>query len=136
GGWIRGIKRGDSKRRPSRVAGDCRIPDDVGQAYSRDGSPQLVVVFGVIESDGAVGEGQVEHREQARGGLQVRVVGQRGVLSDLIPGVPDRPSPKLSYHGLFRRAHRAGVLTQALDLVEGLRVRLAGQRVGWPRAEL
>ena len=94
------------------------------------------MVFGVIESNDAVGEGQVEHREQARRGLQVRVVRQRGVLSDLIPRVPDRPRPELADHRLFGRARRAGVLTQALHLVQGLRIRLAGHRGGRPGAEL
>jgi len=136
GAWIRGISCGDGERRPGRVADRRRIPVGVSQADGRDGPPELVVVLGVIEGDCAVGEGQVERREQARGALQVRVVRQRGVLSDLIPGVPDRSRPELSDHGLVRRPRRAGVLTQALHLVQGLRVSLAGQCGGRPRAEL
>ncbi len=136
GAWIRGIKCGDGERRPIRVADYCRIPARFGQADGRDGSPQLVVVFGVIEGDDAVGEGEVEHREQARRGLQVCVVRQRGVLGDLIPGIPDRPTPELCDHGLVRRPRRAGVLTQALHLVQGLRVSLAVQRGRRSGAEL
>ena len=64
------------------------------------------------------------------------MVRQRGVLGDLIPGVPDRPRPELCDHGLVRRPRRAGVLTQALHLVQGLRVSLAGQRRRRLRAEL
>jgi len=78
GGWIIGIKRSDDERCPGRVADYCRIPGRLGIADGCDGSPQLVVVFGVIESNDAIGEGQVEHREQPRGGFQVRVVPQRG----------------------------------------------------------
>ena len=136
GGWIRGIRCGGGERCPGRVADDRRIPGRIGLADGRDGPPQLVVILGVVEGDGAVGEGQVEHREQARGGLQVRVARQGGVLGDLIPGVPDRPCPELADHGLLRRPRRAGVLTQALDLVDGLRIRLAGQCGGRSRAEL
>ena len=91
GAWIRGIRCSDGQRRPIRVANCCRIPVGVGQADGRDRPPEQVVVLGVIEGDGAVSERQVEHREQARGGLQVGVVRQGGVLGDLIPGVPDRP---------------------------------------------
>ncbi|TMD65481.1 MAG: hypothetical protein E6I91_09960 [Chloroflexi bacterium] len=91
---------------------------------------------GVVEGDGTVGEGQVERREQARGGLQVRVVRQRGVLGDLIPRVPDRPGPELGDHRLVGRPRCAGVLTQALYFVQGLRVSLAGQRWGRRREEL
>src|SRR6266568_5363326 len=80
GRWIRGIGCGGGERRPGRIADRRGIPGRVGQADGRDGSPQLVVVFGVIEGDGAVGEGQVEYREQTRGGLQVCMVRQRGVL--------------------------------------------------------
>src|SRR5260221_10346472 len=70
GGWIRGIRCGGGEWRPGRVADDRRISGSVGLADGRDGSPQLVVILGVVEGDGAVGEGQVEYREQARGGLQ------------------------------------------------------------------
>ena len=136
GGWIRGIKCGDGERRPGRVGDYGRIPELVGQADCRDRPQDLVVVFGIVEGDGAVGEGQVERREQARGGLQVRVVSEGSVLGDLIPGVPDRPPPELRDHGLVRRPRRAGVLTQALQLVQGLRVRLAGHCGRWPGAEL
>ncbi len=136
GAWIRGISCGDGERRPIRVADRRRIAVGVGQADGRDGPPELVVVLGVIEGDGTVGEGHVERREQARGGYQVRVVRQRGVLSDLIPGVPDRPRPELCDHRLVRRPRRTGVLTQALHLVQRLRISLAGQRRRWIRAEL
>ena len=74
GAWIRGIKCGNGERRPIRIADYCRIPACFGQADGRDRPPDLVMVFGVIEGDGAVSEGEVEHREQARGGLQIRVV--------------------------------------------------------------
>src|SRR3989442_5311726 len=93
GAWIRGIKCGNGERRPIRVADYCRIPACFGQADGRDRPPDLVMVFGVIEGDAAVSEGEVEHREQARGGLQVRVGSEAGALDDLIPAVPDRPPP-------------------------------------------
>ena len=136
GAWIRRIKCGDGERRPGRVADCCRIPVGVGQADGRDRPPELVVVLGVVEGNGTVCEGQVEHREQARSGLQVRVVRQRGLLGDLIPGVPDRRPPELPDHGLVRSPRRAGFLTQALHLVQSLRVSLAGQRGRWTGAEL
>ena len=113
-----------------------RRPGRVSLADGRDRSPDLVVVLGVIEGDGAVGEGQVEHREQARGGLQVGVVRQRGILGDLIPEVPGRPRPELCDHCLFSRPRCAGVLTQALHLVESLCSCLAGHRRRRPGAEL
>jgi len=130
GAWIRGIKGSDGERRPGRVADRRRIPDSTGQANGRDRPPQLVVVLGIIEGDGAVGKGQVKHCKQARGGLQVRMVRQRCLLGDLIPGVPDRPRPELRDHSLVSRPRRAGLLTQALHLVDGLRVSLIGQRGG------
>src|SRR5207302_8543430 len=54
GAWIRGIRCGDSEWRPGRVADRCRIPVGVGQADCRDRPPELVVVLGVVEGDGAV----------------------------------------------------------------------------------
>src|SRR4029077_20118218 len=47
---------------------------------------------------------------------------------DDVPGVPDRRGPEFADGGLLGRPRRAGVLTQALDLVQRLRVRGAGQR--------
>ena len=64
------------------------------------------------------------------------MVCQRSVLGDFIPGVPDRPPPELCDHGLVRRPRRAGVLSQALHLVQGLHVSLASQRRIRNRAEL
>src|SRR5207302_8706941 len=55
---------------------------------------------------------------------------------DDVPGVPDWRSPEFADDGLLGGPGRAGVLTQALDLVERLRVRRAGQGRRRPGAEL
>ncbi len=64
------------------------------------------------------------------------MVGQRGVLGDPIPGVPDRPRPELRDHRLVSRPRGAGVLPQALHLAQRVGVGAAGQHGGRPGAEL
>lgn len=57
GGWIRRIRWGGDERRLGWVADYEWISDRIGLTDCRDGSPQLVVVFGIIEGDCAVCEG-------------------------------------------------------------------------------
>ncbi len=64
------------------------------------------------------------------------MVGEGRVVCDLVPCVPDRPGPKLGGDGFISRPRRAGVLTEALDLVELARVRIAGYRSLRLRAKL
>src|SRR4029077_3470331 len=45
-----------------------------------------------------------------------------------VPRVPDGPGPELGGHRLVSRPRGAGVLAEALDLVERVRVSRAGQR--------
>ena len=120
GAWIGGIECGRGERRPGRVTDRRWISVSVGLANSSDGPPQLVVVFGVVEGDGAVGEGQVECREQSCAGLQVRMVCHGVVLGNLIPGVPDRSRPELGDYGLISGPRLTVFLAQTLHLVDGL----------------
>ena len=83
------------------------------------------MIFAVVHGDGAIGEREIENAEQTGRALEVGVVRDRGVLGDDVPGIPDGWAPEFADDGLLGRPRRAGVLTQALDLVERLRVRHA-----------
>src|SRR5690349_8108336 len=128
--WIRGVEGCHGERRPIRYANSGWIAVCVGLANGRDGPPQLVVVLGFVESNCAVGEGEIKGSEQASGGRQIGVVGDGSVLGNLIPRVPNWPGPEFCDHSLLRRSRRAGILPQVFHLVDGLRVSLAGQSRG------
>src|SRR4029077_8102736 len=121
GAWVGRVGRGRKEWGPGRVPGHGRGAVPAG-ANRRDRSPDEVLVLGVVEGDGGVGERQVEERKQLRCAGKVRVVGDRRVLGDLVPRHPDRTWPELGDDGLISGAGGAGLLTEVLDLVDGLGV--------------
>src|SRR5437879_4357741 len=106
---------------PRRVAGGGRRAE-AAFANSGDGPPDQEVVLGVVEGDRGVGERKGEQRKQLGGTREVGVVGERGLLSDLVPRDPDGARPEPGDYGLVGRTGGARFLAEGRDLVESLAV--------------
>src|SRR5690242_8574347 len=131
------VSRGNRERVPVRVPHDAGIAGGVAQLDRGDRPPDQVVILGVIQADGGVGQGEVEVGEHGGRLLQTAMPGHGEILRDLVPGVPDgRRGPELRRRRLVDGAGRADVLAQALDLVQRLGVGGAGDRRGRRGTEL
>src|SRR6266851_4167029 len=133
-GWVGSGLAG--LREPIRIRHCVRIVVAIGSPDGGHWPPEIVSVFGIVESNHPVCERQIEQRKEpgALRSAQLTVQGRR--LGDLIPIVLNRPIPKSASQCLVRRGGRAIGGSQRFDLIKGLAVSIAGQRRGRTRKKL
>jgi hypothetical protein len=103
--WVGRGRRGVADRgKPIRVR--CRIRIVVGcrRTYRGDGPPEIVNVFGVVESDHVIGECQVEQREKPCTLRRRQIMREGCRLANFVPVVLNRPIPKAPRERLIRCA--------------------------------
>src|SRR6266704_3690608 len=80
--------------KPVRVSHSLGIIIRIGSPDSGDWPPEIVSVFGIVERNHRIREGQVEQRKEAGALGRCQVVPQGCRLGDLVPIILNRSVPK------------------------------------------
>ena len=121
------VRRGvDYLWKPIGVCCSIRIVVGCRRTYCSDGPPEIIDVFGVVESDHVVGQRQVEHGKEPCTLRRRQVMREGRRLADFVPIVLNRPIPKASGERLIRCACRSVFDSKRFHFVKCIAIRITG----------
>src|SRR5262245_31997580 len=83
--WIVGDIRRHQKREPRRIRDRVRVVICPSRSDRRDGTPEIVKVFGLKSGDKAIGHGEVEQGQESRALPQIEASVRQDISGNAIP---------------------------------------------------